>query len=80
MMTLLQKQTFLINTLHQYLATQETVAPPLPIQGPLFPDISPIAINSDGVTQLLATRDVHKATGPDHIPSRLLKEIFRNDH
>ena len=51
------------------------MAPPPPIQGPPFPDISPIAKNCDGVAQLLTTLDLHKATGPDHIPSRLLKEI-----
>ena len=40
-----------------------------------FPDISPITINCDEVAQLLATLDVHKATGPDPILSHLLKEI-----
>ena len=57
--------------------TQDSVAPSPPIQGPPFTDISPtcIAINYDGVAQLLTTLDVHKATGPDHSPSRLLKEI-----
>ena len=45
------------------------------MQGPPFPDISPIAINCDGVAQLLITLDVHKATGPDRVLSHLLKEI-----
>ena len=60
--------------------TQDSVALPPPIQGPPFPDVSPIAINCDGVAQLLTTLDMHKATGPDHIQSRLLSErdIFRN--
>ena len=56
------------------------MAPPPPIQGPPFPHISPIAINCDGVAQLLNTLDVHKATGPDHnyLVTSPERDIFRN--
>ena len=68
-------KTDILNNYFTSVFTQDSVAPPPPIQGPPFPDMSPIAINCDGVAQLLTTLYVHKATGPDHIPSRLLKEI-----
>ena len=68
-------KTDILNKYFTSVFTQDTAALPLPIQGPPFPDISPIAKNCDGVAQLLTTLGVHKATGPDHIPSRLLKEI-----
>lgn len=42
-----------------------------------FPDIPLIGIHCEDVKQLcVGTLDVHKATGPDHIPSCLLKEIY----
>ena len=68
-------KTDILNKYFTSVFTQDIVAPPPPIQGLPFPDILPIAINCDGLAQLLATLDVHKATGPDHILSRLLKEI-----
>ena len=34
-----------------------------------------ISVTVDGVYNLLANLDVHKATGPDNIPSRFLKEF-----
>ena len=71
-MTLLWKQTFLILYISIYTGYCNTTSSYT--KAPL-PDISPIAINCDGVAQLLSTLDVHKATGPDHIPSHLLKEI-----
>ena len=67
-----------IDILNKYITsvfTEDTVTPHQPIQGPIFPDISPIAINCDGVAQLLTTLGVHKASGPDHIPLHLLKEL-----
>ena len=68
-------KTDILNNYFTSVFTQDSVAPPPPRQGPPFPDKSLIGINFHRVVQLLTTLDVHKATGPDHIPSRLLKEI-----
>ena len=40
-----------------------------------FPSILPINISVNGVQQLLRNLNVHKSTGPDCIPERLLKEL-----
>jgi len=68
-----------IEILNEYFTsvfTYDTETPLPSFPGSPFPDIPPITINCEGVTQLLATLDVHKATGPDHIPAHLLKEIY----
>jgi len=41
----------------------------------LYPTIPDIEINIEGVVQLLNTIDPFKATGPDSLPSKLLKEL-----
>ena len=47
----------------------------LPImRGNRIPDIEQLSIGVNGVYNLLVNIDPHKATGPDGIPSRLLKE------
>ena len=40
-----------------------------------FPSIISINISVNGVQQLLRNLSVHKSTGPDCIPARLLKEL-----
>ncbi len=40
-----------------------------------YPDLSHITITSNGVTKLLSNLNPLKASGPDSIPARLLKEI-----
>ena len=42
--------------------------------GPSFPDIPSIQINIDGVSHLLQELDPHKASNPDGIFARFLKE------
>jgi hypothetical protein len=37
--------------------------------------MEPITITTPGVKKLLQNLQPHKATGPDRIPSRLLKEL-----
>ena len=53
---------------------------------PIIPDIN---ITTAGILKLLQNLDVHKATGPDQVSSRFLKETaesipyhetFRNEH
>ena len=36
--------------------------------------VSSIAVSNDGVLKQLNNLDIHKASGPDEIPARLLKE------
>ena len=38
------------------------------------PDINPIIVDTNGVSELLQSLDIHKACGPDGIPAHLLKE------
>ena len=45
------------------------------LEGNPFPDIPPIHIHADGVTQLLLNLKFHKAAGPDNFPSYFLKEV-----
>ncbi len=40
-----------------------------------YPDLPQITITSNGVTKLLSNLKPHKASGPDSISARLLKEI-----
>ena len=40
-----------------------------------FPDVQPIKISVDGVCKLLKDTNITKATGPDSIPARILKEM-----
>ena len=39
-----------------------------------FPDMDPIVIHENGVAKMLRNIKPHKATGPDEIPARLMKE------
>jgi hypothetical protein len=41
------------------------------------PEIPPIIIHHNGVMKLLTSLNPHKATGPDSIPGRLLKETAK---
>ena len=45
------------------------------ISGPSFPDIEKLHINQEGVAKLLSSLDANKASGPDNIPCRVLKEL-----
>ena len=39
-----------------------------------YPDMNLITIHTNGVAKMLRHIKAHKATGPDEIPARLLKE------
>ena len=41
------------------------------------PDINPILVETNGVLELLLSLNIHKACGPDEIPSHLLKEACK---
>ena len=40
--------------------------------------MQPIHIEAQGIYKLLSELDSHKASGPDGIPTRLLKELSNN--
>ena len=41
----------------------------------LFPDMHTFTVDKEGVRKLLHGLNPHKAEGPDHIPTRFLKEF-----
>ena len=51
-----------------------TIQPFLIMRGKPISDIEQLSIELNGVYNLLVNINPHKATGPDGIPSRLLKE------
>jgi hypothetical protein len=58
--------------------TSEDPLQPLPDLGPSpHPAVSDIAITQEGVQQLLCHLNPHKATGPDQVSHRLLKETAK---
>ena len=54
--------------------TQDDSLPPVINNGPI-PDMPPLQIHTEGVLHLLLSLKISKATGPDKIPGRLLKEL-----
>ena len=40
-----------------------------------MPSISPLTVHVEGVAQLLTSIQPHKASGPDNLPARFLKEV-----
>ena len=61
------KPVYLMITLHLFLYLKTV------LDGNSFPDISPLFIHDEGVANLLSNLDDHKASGPDEIPTTLLK-------
>ena len=47
----------------------------IPWLGPGRSKIEDITFSPDGIEQLLASLQPHKASGPDRIPNRVLKEL-----
>ena len=45
------------------------------LSGPSFPDIEKLHITQEGAAKLLSSLDASKASGPDNIPCRVLKEL-----
>ena len=45
------------------------------LEGPSFPDIPLLHISPAGVAKLLLRLKVRKASGPDNVPARVLKEL-----
>ena len=45
------------------------------LEGPAYPPLPPLSIDSNGVAKLLAGLNPSKAPGPDRIPARILKTL-----
>ena len=45
------------------------------LYGPDYPDIEDLTISRDGVEKRLRNLNITKASGPDSIPCRFLKEL-----
>jgi len=45
------------------------------VEGQSYPDIDQLQLNQEGVAKLLSLLDANKASGPDNIPCRILKEL-----
>ena len=64
----------ILNDQSQSVFTDTNSTPTVPLEGNTFPHIPPINITTEGVLQLLQELDPHKASGPDGMPSKFLKE------
>ena len=66
----------ILNKQFQNAFTTESDAIPIPDKGPSpFPTMNNINITPNGITKLLQNIDPSKATGPDQISGRVLKEL-----
>ena len=65
----------LLNKYFTSVFTPSTSATFPPLNEPPFPDIISLNIDTRGVLTLLQNLQAHKASGPDQIPARLLKEF-----
>ena len=63
----------ILNSFFKSVFTQEDMST-VPNIGQTFPDIEPLEITSDGIQKLLHELNPSKASGPDSIPNRILKE------
>ena len=58
--------------------TKERDSPPANIHGTPFPTVEPLKIEVNGIEKLLKNLNSSKATGPDNIPSQVLKNCAKN--
>jgi len=55
--------------------TQDESTTPPEMGNILYPDMPTIEVDTVGIAKLLLEIDTYKATGPDKMPPRLLKEL-----
>ena len=73
--TVIRRPRPIFSTINSRVFTNDS-STDLPDLGPcLYPTMEDITINIAGVAKLLRSLKPHKATGPDGVPARLLKEI-----
>ena len=65
----------LLNKYFTSVFTSSTSATFPPLNEPPLPDITTLSIDTRGVLTLLQNLQAHKASGPNEIPARLLKEF-----
>ena len=58
-----------------FTATQDSDSDIPLLEGPNYPSIAPLIISSKGVEKLLSKLNVKKASGPDNISCRILREL-----
>lgn len=68
------KKAELLNKQFKSVFTQEDTDHLPQITKPKFSCMPEIHVNVNGVQKLLSELNIHKATGPDEIPSRILKD------
>ena len=69
------KQTNILNNQFASVFTKENILDIPTLHGPDFPDLPELSISQDGVEKLLNGIKVSKASGPDLIPCRFLREL-----
>ena len=69
-----QEKADILNKFFASVFTQDN-SPTPEIESHPLPEMSPIKVHTEGVLHLLLSLKVFKATGPDKIPSCLLKEL-----
>jgi len=55
--------------------TEDTLSDDICLDSNQFPDISDIIVHTGGVVKILRELNEHKASGPDQLTARLLKEV-----
>jgi hypothetical protein len=65
----------ILNHQFQQVFTREDDSPMPTPAGPSFPSAGKLVVNANGVTKLLSSLKVNKASGPDDLPCRILKEL-----
>ena len=67
------KKAKILNDQFSSVYTRKDSPPPIDLSGPSsYPDMPSISVHVSGVVKLL--NGPHKATGPDQVPARILKE------
>jgi len=65
----------ILNDYFSSVYTSEDVSTIPTLDGINYPNISPVVIHNEGITNLLSNLKEHKARGPDEIPTILLKRL-----
>ena len=68
----------ILNNQFQSVFTDANSTPTVTLEENAFLHMPPINITTDGVLQLLQELDPHKASGPDGIPSKFLRETCQH--
>jgi len=70
------KASIMLNEFTSVFTREDTSNIPT-LNGQPYPSIENLQIHQDGVTKLLKDLDPNKASGPDNIPCRLLKQLIQ---